>query len=112
MLTHEPKAIGFALLTALTIAIYLLADGMGGRRSGGALVYICWLFVLQGVPLVAFTLWRRRRRIGESFRPHLKQGALGGAIAGISKLPCCSARCSAPWCSRSRSAATASWPRR
>ncbi len=83
-LTHEPKAIGFALLTALTIAIYLLADGMGGRRSGSALVYICWLFVLQGVPLVAFTLWRRRGRIGESFRPHLKQGALGGAIAGIS----------------------------
>ncbi len=82
--THEPKAIGFALLTALTIAIYLLADGMGGRRSGGPLVYICWLFVLQGVPLVAFTLWRRRGRIGESFRPHLKQGALGGAIAGLS----------------------------
>lgn len=82
--THEPKAIGFALLTALTIAIYLLVDGMGGRRSGGALVYICWLFVLQGVPLVAFTLWRRRGRIGPSFRPYLKQGLLGGAIAGIS----------------------------
>ncbi len=84
VLAHEPKAIGFALLTALTIAIYLLADGMGGRRSGSALVYICWLFVLQGVPLVAFTLWRRRGRIGDAFRPHLKQGLLGGAIAGIS----------------------------
>ena len=83
-LVHEPKAIGFALLTALTIAIYLLADGMGGRRSGNALVYICWLFVLQGVPLVAFTLWRRRGRLGHAFRPYLKQGVLGGAIAGIS----------------------------
>ncbi len=57
---------------------------MGGRRSGGALVYICWLFVLQGVPLVAFTLWRRRGRLGHAFRPYLKQGVLGGAIAGIS----------------------------
>ncbi len=83
-LAHEPKAIGFALLTALSIAIYLLADGMGGRRSGGTLVYICWLFVLQGVPLVAFTLWRRRGRIGAAFRPHLKLGLLGGTIAGIS----------------------------
>ena len=82
--TQEPKAIALALLTALTIAIYLLADGMGGRRSGGALVYICWLFVLQGVPLVAFTLWRRRGRLGPSFRPYLKQGVLGGAIAGVS----------------------------
>ena len=83
-LVHEPKAIGFALLTALTIAIYLLADGMGGRRSGDALTYICWLFVLQGVPLVAFTLWRRRGRLAESIRPHLKQGLFGGAIAGLS----------------------------
>ena len=83
-LTHEPKAIGFALLTAVTIAIYLLADGMGGRRSGDALVYICWQFVLQGVPLVAFTLWRRRGRLAESIRPHLKQGLFGGTIAGIS----------------------------
>ncbi len=81
---HEPKAIGLALLTALTIAIYLLADGMGGRRSGDPLVYICWLFILQGPPLVAFTLWRRRGRLAESIRPHLKQGILGGVIAGVS----------------------------
>ncbi len=83
-LAHEPKAIGLALLTALTISIYLLADGMGGRRSGGALVYVCWLFVLQGVPLVAFTLWRRRGSVRDSFRPVLKQGVFGGAIAGTS----------------------------
>ncbi|MCH6587503.1 MAG: EamA family transporter [Proteobacteria bacterium] len=83
-ITHEPKAIALALLTALTIAIYLLADGMGGRRAGSALTYISWLFVLQGVPLVAFALWRRRGRIAESFRPHLLRGGLGGLIAGIS----------------------------
>jgi len=82
--THEPKAIALALLTALTIAIYLLVDGMGGRRAGSPLTYVCWLFVLQGVPLVAFALWRRRGRIAESFRPHLLRGGLGGLIAGIS----------------------------
>ena len=84
VLTHEPKAIALALLTALTIAIYLLADGMGGRRAGSALTYICWLFVLQGVPLVGFALWARRGRIAESFRPHLLRGGFGGLIAGIS----------------------------
>ncbi len=83
-LTHEPKAIALALLTALTIAIYLLADGMGGRRAGSALTYICWLFVLQGVPLVGFALWRRRGRIAASFRPYLLRGGFGGLIAGIS----------------------------
>ena len=94
---HEPKAIGFALLTALSIAIYLLADGMGGRRSGGALVYICWLFVLQGVPLVAFTLWRRRGRMAR--RRHLPApgrgrrapappgGGIGARIGGAGASP-------------------------
>ncbi len=81
---HEPKAVGLALLTAFTIAIYLLADGLGGRHAGSALTYICWLFVLQGVPLVAFTVWRRRGRLAESVRPHLRHGSLGGLIAGLS----------------------------
>ena len=80
----EAKAIGFAFLTALTIAIYLLADGMGVRRAGNALIYICWLFVLEGIPLMAFTLWRRRGRVWASFAPNLMLGSFGGLIAGIS----------------------------
>ncbi len=80
----EIKAIGFALLTGLNIALYLVADGMGVRRSGFALTYICWLFMLQGLPLLAFTLWARRGRIAASFGPNLKQGVFGGLIAGVS----------------------------
>jgi drug/metabolite transporter (DMT)-like permease len=82
--TGETKAIGFALLTALTIAIYLLADGMGVRRSGNALTYICWLMVLDALPLLAFTLWRRRGRIRAAFVPSLQLGVFGGVIAAIS----------------------------
>ncbi len=80
----EVKAIGFALLTALTIAIYLLADGMGVRRSGNALTYICWLLALDAIPLTLFTLWRRRGRFRESFTPGLRLGAFGGIIATFS----------------------------
>lgn len=80
----EAHAIGFALLTALTIAVYLLADGMGVRRAGHPLTYICWLFVLEGFPLLAFTLWRRRGRARQAFAPNLKAGAFGGVIAGVS----------------------------
>ncbi len=84
--THDGaiKAIGFALLTALSIALYLVADGMGVRRSGFALTYICWLFMLEGFPLLVFTLWARRGRIAASFGPNLKQGVFGGLIAGVS----------------------------
>lgn len=80
----ELKAIGFALLTALTIAIYLLADGMGVRRAGNALTYICWLMLLDAIPLTLFTLWRRRGRIRESFVPCLRLGLAGGTLASIS----------------------------
>ncbi len=80
----EIKAIGFALLTAASVGLFLLADGMGVRRSGFALSYICWLFVLEGFPLLGFTLWARRGRIKAAFGPHLKLGAFGGLIAGVS----------------------------
>lgn len=80
----EIKAIGFAFATGLSIAIYLLTDGIGGRRAESAATYICWLFALEGFPLLAFTLWRRRGRVAASFRPHLVRGSFGGIIAAVS----------------------------
>ncbi len=80
----EWKAVGFALLTALTIAVYLLADGMGVRVAGNAFTYICWLMLLDALPLLVLALWRRRGRIRESFAPRLGLGAFGGVIATIS----------------------------
>jgi drug/metabolite transporter (DMT)-like permease len=79
----EIKAVAYALLTGLTIAIYSLADGLGVRAAGHAFAYIAWLFVLSGPPLLAVTLWRRRGRLLEAFRPHLRHGAVGGALAAL-----------------------------
>ncbi len=79
----EVKAVAFAFLTGLTIAVYALADGMGVRRSGAAFAYIAWLFVLSGVPILLATLWLRRGRIAAAFRPHLKAGIFGGLIAAL-----------------------------
>jgi drug/metabolite transporter (DMT)-like permease len=80
----EMKAIGFALLTALTIALYLLTDGMGVRRAGNPLSYICWLMLLDAFPVLAITLWLRRGHIRESFAPGIRLGAFGGVIASLS----------------------------
>ena len=78
----ELKAVGFALLTACTIGSYSLVDGLGVRRSGNAASYIVWLFVLEIIPLFAFTAWRRRGRLVADFAPHFKIGLVGGVIAG------------------------------
>jgi drug/metabolite transporter (DMT)-like permease len=80
---EEVKAIGFALATAITIAVYSLADGMGVRSAEAALSYIFWLLALDAIPIMLAGLWLRRGRIAESFRPHLKLAALGGLLSAL-----------------------------
>jgi drug/metabolite transporter (DMT)-like permease len=80
---HNTRAVGFALLTGLTIAVYAVADGMGVRRSGATFGFIAWLFVLSGVPMLFFTLWARCGRIAEAFGPQLKSGIFGGLLAAV-----------------------------
>src|SRR5215467_8567814 len=57
---EEIKAIGFALATSITIALYSLADGIGVRRAGNDLSYILWLLTLDAFPVLFAALWLRR----------------------------------------------------
>jgi drug/metabolite transporter (DMT)-like permease len=50
-LAAHRRAIGFALATGVSIAAYTVADGLGVRRSSGALGHIAWLFLVEGLPL-------------------------------------------------------------
>lgn len=76
-------AVVFALMTSLTIGLYSLCDGLGVRASGTPLGYILWLFALEGIGLLPFTLWLRRGRLREAFGPSLKTGIPGGIIASL-----------------------------
>jgi drug/metabolite transporter (DMT)-like permease len=80
---EEVRAIGFALATAITIALYSLADGIGVRRAGEAAGYICWLLALDAIPVLLVTLYLRRGRVAASFRPHLAIAAGGGMLAAL-----------------------------
>ncbi len=59
-LAHDPRPVAYALGTAVFIAAYTLTDGLGARLAGSPHAYAVWLFVLDGVPLTAIVLWRRR----------------------------------------------------
>lgn len=50
----------FALGNAVVIASYTLVDGVGARLSGQSTAYTLWLSLLTGIPLLIWTLWRRR----------------------------------------------------
>lgn len=80
---EEIKAIGFALATSITIALYSLADGIGVRRSEAAISYILWLLALDAIPIMLAGLWLRRGRIIASFRPHLILAAIGGVLSAL-----------------------------
>jgi drug/metabolite transporter (DMT)-like permease len=77
----DVRAVGFALITALSIAAYTLVDGTGARIGGSAMPYIVWLFVLDGLMMVLFGLVVFRRRFVTEFCHswHLVLG--GGALS-------------------------------
>ena len=77
----EWPALCFALLTAGSIGLYSLADGLGVRSAGHALSYILWLFALQAVPFLAFVAWRHGKALRRVDRATLRAGLIGGAIA-------------------------------
>ena len=83
--TGDPdrRAVLFALLTGLSIAVYSVADGMGVRASGAPFTYIAWLFTVDCLPLVAVVLWRRRGRVAQSIGRSWRAGLAGGLIAAL-----------------------------
>ncbi|WP_328440203.1 EamA family transporter [Streptomyces sp. NBC_00444] len=74
-------AIGAALATGLTIAVYTVVDGLGVRASGSSLGYIAWLMVLQGTIIPAYAIRRWRRQTVTLLRPSAALGLLGAALS-------------------------------
>ena len=79
---REPKAVLFALGTGLFIAGYTVVDGVGARLAGSAHGYTFWLFALDGLPLVAFTIIIRKRAV--LYQP--RQFWVNGVSAGVASL--------------------------
>ena len=56
---HPPEALRWALANAAIIAAYTLIDGAGVRASGNPLAYVSWLLAIEGIPYLAWLVWRR-----------------------------------------------------
>jgi len=75
------RPVAFALMTALSITLYTVIDGLGVRRSGTPPGYIAWLFAVNGFPLFFAALVWRRGRVMAYFRETWHVGLLGGFLA-------------------------------
>jgi drug/metabolite transporter (DMT)-like permease len=53
------KATLWALSIGVSIGAYSLVDALGARVSGNAALYVGWTSGVMGVPMIAFSMWRR-----------------------------------------------------
>ncbi len=80
-LDSDKRAVGFALLTAVTITAYSLADGLGGRHSGSPHAYTALLFLLDGIAMAIYGFWRQGPRLVQAFRSNWPTMFLGGVLS-------------------------------
>jgi phosphonate utilization associated putative membrane protein len=79
---EAPKAVRFALVNAVIIAVYTVVDALGVRAAGQALPYVATLFLLDGWPFALIVFLRRRGAVLPYARKRWPV-ALGGAIASL-----------------------------
>ncbi len=73
-------ALGWGAVTAVLIAAYTIADGVGVRTVENNLSYILWLFVCQGLP-VCLWLVATQRRAWFGYVIQNRCGVLAGGLA-------------------------------
>ncbi len=78
---HPPAAAGWAFANAAVIALYTLTDAAGARASGNAASYVTWLIFLEGLPFIAWIVWRRGRSAIDYLGRGWRRGLLGGACS-------------------------------
>lgn len=77
----EVRAVGFALLTALTIGAYTIVDGLGARSVTNVGSYVGWSFVTSAVVLVSYGLHRWGNGLVIAFKGAAPQLLLGGCMS-------------------------------
>ena len=80
----EKRAIGFALLTAASIAAYTLVDGRGARAAGDAHAYAVAFFLCNGAMMGAIGLGRQRCEIRAAMANGWRIPLGGGVLSFVS----------------------------
>ena len=80
----DRRAVGFALITALTICGYSVIDGIGGRLAGDPNAYSLWLFVGIALVMLPYALYRDGRDVIPAMQKYWRRGIAGGALQVLS----------------------------
>jgi drug/metabolite transporter (DMT)-like permease len=80
----DRRAVGFALMTALTICAYSVVDGIGARASGNPNAYSAWLFVGIAFVMLPYAMWRDGRDVVPAMQIYWRRGLAGGGLQLLS----------------------------
>lgn len=80
---HTIKPFATAITVSLFIGAYTVVDGIGLRNTPQSLSYIGWLFVLEGIPLIAYVSIVHGARYRAHLRDNWKPEVVGGALSMV-----------------------------
>ena len=83
LLRHHPDLVvlGWALATAVGIALYNVADARGVRGAPEPFTYIVWIFLLDSIGITLTALLRRRGELGRVIADKWRFGVVAGLLS-------------------------------
>ncbi|MBI1399772.1 DMT family transporter [Hyphomonas sp.] len=87
--THDARrldraAMIWAMMTAVGVGLYAVADTRAARAMETPFTFIVWLFLIDWIGVTAVLVWQRRGRVIASMKPELRNGIIGGVAGSIS----------------------------
>lgn len=80
---RDPRAILFALATAVTIAAYSVVDGLGARRAGNAVSFLVFLSVGEALAILLVARMRRGPGLWSAMAAEGFRGVAAGVLATV-----------------------------
>ncbi|HEX6375679.1 MAG TPA: EamA family transporter [Allosphingosinicella sp.] len=86
LMRHHPDlaVLGWALATAVGVALYNVADARGVRGAPEPFTYIIWIFILDAIGITLTALFRRRRELGRVIAAKWRFGVAAGCLSTLS----------------------------
>ena len=87
--THDARrldraAMFWALMTAVGVGLYAVADTRAARAMPTPFTFIVWLFLIDWIGVTLVLAGKRKGRVLEVLRPELRNGLIGGVAGSIS----------------------------
>lgn len=80
----DRAALFWALMTAMGVGLYAVADTRAVRAMDDPLTFVVWLFLFDWVGVTLVLLWQRKGRVVPAIRKELRAGIIGGIAGALS----------------------------